>query len=151
MLFRGAIEGFFLRKGIKPAVAIVVSAIIFGVIHANPAQIFFAFILGLIFGWMYYRTGSILPSVVGHVLNNTVSVSVMATSPIEDMSKTTAESIGMTATWFLLIACIAIAILSFVYLRKTLPSSPFDVNGNDNVNENENGNENIIIENNNLN
>lgn len=151
MLFRGAIEGFFLRKGIKPIVAIVVSAIIFGVIHANPAQIFFAFILGLIFGWMYYRTGSILPSIVGHVLNNTVSVSVMATSPIEDMSKTTAESIGMTATWFLLIACIAIAILSFVYLRKTLPSSPFDVNENGNINDNANENENIIIENNNLN
>lgn len=75
----------------------------------------------------------------------------MATSPIEDMSKTTAESIGMTATWFLLIACIAIAILSFVYLRKTLPSSPFDVNGNDNVNESTNENGNIIIENNNLN
>ena len=134
MLFRGGIEGFLLRRKIKPIIAILVSAIIFGVIHANPAQIFFATILGIIFGWMYYRTGSILPSVVGHVLNNTVSVSVMATSPIEDMSKTTAETIGLTATWLLLIACIAIAILSFLYLNKKLPASPF--NGYENVNTN---------------
>ena len=134
MLFRGGIEGFLLRRKIKPIIAILVSAIIFGVIHANPAQIFFATILGIIFGWMYYRTGSILPSIVGHVLNNTVSVSVMATSPIEDMSKTTAETIGLTATWLLLIACIAIAILSFLYLNKKLPASPF--NGYENVNTN---------------
>lgn len=137
MLFRGGIEGFLLRRKIKPIIAILVSAIIFGVIHANPAQIFFATILGIIFGWMYYRTGSILPSVVGHVLNNTVSVSVMATSPIEDMSKTTAETIGLTATWLLLIACIAIAILSFLYLNKKLPASPFNENENVNTNLNQ--------------
>ena len=137
MLFRGGIEGFLLRRKIKPIIAILVSAIIFGVIHANPAQIFFATILGIIFGWMYYRTGSILPSVVGHVLNNTVSVSVMATSPIEDMSKTTAETIGLTATWLLLIACIAIAILSFLYLNKRLPASPFNENKNVNTNLNQ--------------
>ncbi|MBR1718807.1 MAG: CPBP family intramembrane metalloprotease [Phocaeicola sp.] len=137
MLFRGGIEGFLLRRKIKPIIAILVSAIIFGVIHANPAQIFFATILGIIFGWMYYRTGSILPSVVGHVLNNTVSVSVMVTSPIEDMSKTTAETIGLTATWLLLIACIAIAILSFLYLNKRLPASPFNENENVNTNLNQ--------------
>ena len=137
MLFRGGIEGFLLRRKIKPIIAILVSAIIFGVIHANPAQIFFATILGIIFGWMYYRTGSILPSIVGHVLNNTVSVSVMATSPIEDMSKTTAETIGLTATWLLLIACIAIAILSFLYLNKKLPASPFNENENVNTNLNQ--------------
>ena len=137
MLFRGGIEGFLLRRKIKPIIAILVSAIIFGVIHANPAQIFFATILGIIFGWMYYRTGSILPSIVGHVLNNTVSVSVMATSPIEDMSKTTAETIGLTATWLLLIACIAIAILSFLYLNKKLPASPFNENENVNMNLNQ--------------
>jgi len=137
MLFRGGIEGFLLRRKIKPIIAILVSAIIFGVIHANPAQIFFATILGIIFGWMYYRTDSILPSIVGHVLNNTVSVSVMATSPIEDMSKTTAETIGLTATWLLLIACIAIAILSFLYLNKKLPASPFNENENVNTNLNQ--------------
>ena len=146
MLFRGAIEGFFLRKGIKPVTAIVVSAIIFSIIHANPAQIFFAFILGLIFGWMYYRTGSIIPSVVGHVFNNTVSVSIMALSSPEDMNKTTVETIGLTATWFLLIACIVIVILSIIYLKKVLPSSPFKSdNVNENVNVNENGNENIEL------
>lgn len=31
-----------------------------------------AFLIGLLLGWMYYRTGSILPGVAVHWVNNTV-------------------------------------------------------------------------------
>lgn len=73
LLFRGAIEGYLLREWRSPWGAIVVSSLIFGVVHMNPAQIPFAFLLGMMFGWLYYRTGSLLPGVVGHVLNNSVA------------------------------------------------------------------------------
>lgn len=73
MLFRGAIEGRLLRTWQNPWAAIVVSSLIFGVVHMNPAQIPFAFLLGMMFGWLYYRTGSLLPGIVGHVLNNSVA------------------------------------------------------------------------------
>ena len=55
-LFRGAIEGHLLRKGWSPKWAILVSALIFGIIHGNPAQIPFAFLIGLLFGWLYCGT-----------------------------------------------------------------------------------------------
>ena len=29
--------------------------------------------LGMIFGWLYYRTGSMLPGIVGHILNNSLA------------------------------------------------------------------------------
>lgn len=77
LLFRGAIEGYLLREGRSPWGAIVVSSLIFGVVHMNPAQIPFAFLLGMMFGWLYYRTGSLLPGVVGHVLNNSVAAANM--------------------------------------------------------------------------
>ncbi len=73
MLFRGAVEGRLLRMCRNPWVAIVVSSLIFGVAHMNPAQIPFAFLLGMMFGWLYYRTGSLLPGIMGHVLNNSVA------------------------------------------------------------------------------
>lgn len=73
LLFRSAIEGYLLREWRSPWGAIVVSSLIFGVVHMNPAQIPFAFLLGMMFGWLYYRTGSLLPGVVGHVLNNSVA------------------------------------------------------------------------------
>ena len=39
LLFRGAIEDHLLRQGKSPVVAILISALIFGIIHINPAQV----------------------------------------------------------------------------------------------------------------
>lgn len=54
-------------------VAIALSALIFGAVHGNVAQGVHAFLLGLLLGWMYYRTDSIIPGVVLHWVNNTVA------------------------------------------------------------------------------
>lgn len=52
----------------------LVSALIFGIVHGNPVQMFFASILGLVLGWVYYRTGSLLPCMLMHFINNGTSV-----------------------------------------------------------------------------
>ena len=85
-LFRGAIEGHLLRKGWSPKWAILVSALIFGIIHGNPAQIPFAFLIGLLFGWLYYRTGSLVPGIVGHIINNSFGAWTMFTATREELS-----------------------------------------------------------------
>lgn len=81
MLFRGAIEGHLLRRWGNPKRAIGISALIFGLIHLNPAQIPYAFVLGLLLGWLYYRTGSIVPGIVLHLVNNGISVALMLVLP----------------------------------------------------------------------
>lgn len=53
--------------------AIGVSALIFGVIHFNIAQGVHAFLVGLLLGWMYYRTRSIIPGILVHWVNNSVA------------------------------------------------------------------------------
>ena len=74
VLFRGAIQGMLMRFFGRPWPAIIVAALIFGVFHMNPVQIVYATLLGIIFGWIYYRTGSLLSVIVGHVLNNSLAV-----------------------------------------------------------------------------
>ena len=86
-VFRGAILRVLLksfgaggsRKGVWTAIAI--SALLFSMAHLNPAQMPHAFIVGLLLGWFYWRTGSILPGVVYHVVNNTVSYILMRCYP----------------------------------------------------------------------
>ena len=73
LLFRGAIQGHLQATGLRPWQAILGAALVFGVVHMNPAQILFAFPLGAVFGWLYYRTGSLLPGLVGHLLNNSIA------------------------------------------------------------------------------
>ena len=121
LLFRGAIEGHFLQTGKRPGMAILLSALIFGLIHVNPAQVPFAFCLGLVFGWLYYRTGSIIPGMIGHFLNNSLATIAMATSTQEELNEKTVDMIGATPTYILLAAAIIILVGMYFYLNKHLP------------------------------
>lgn len=72
MLFRGMILQSLKRFG--NGFAVVASALLFGFYHANFAQSLFAVICGLAMGFVVIRTGSLLPSILIHMLNNSVSL-----------------------------------------------------------------------------
>lgn len=74
LVFREGITGYWLRKGHSPWVAIIVSSLIFGLIHMNPVQVFSAFLIGLLLGTLYWKTRNIWLCSAMHILNNSVSV-----------------------------------------------------------------------------
>lgn len=74
MCFRGAIIGGMLREGRDPWTAILVSSLLFGLIHFNPAQIPFAMVMGAVLGIIYVRTESLLLPIFVHVFNNSTAV-----------------------------------------------------------------------------
>jgi hypothetical protein len=84
LMFRGAIEGHFLRQGKSPLFSIVISGLLFGLYHMNPAQIPFAFLLGCLLGWLYYRTGSLWPGILCHAVNNSLAVMLSFVYPDKD-------------------------------------------------------------------
>lgn len=73
--FRGFLFGG-LRRRLPRLAAALVSALIFGGLHATtgisavPPLIFFGFVLAL----LYERTGSIVPGIILHMLNNSVAL-----------------------------------------------------------------------------
>lgn len=71
-LFRGAIMGSLLKYG--KGFAIFTSAIVFGLVHGNLVQIPFAFMVGLVLGFVALETNSIWTAVIIHFLNNLLSV-----------------------------------------------------------------------------
>lgn len=86
IVFRGAILRSLLRSSrLSVWSAIALSALMFSVIHLNPAQLPHTFIIGLLLGWMYYRTGSILPGVAYHWANNSVAYVLYNLYPDPDM------------------------------------------------------------------
>lgn len=80
IVFRGAILRSLLKIFDRRMhwIAIFISAVLFGIVHGNAAQGLNATITGLLLGWMYYRTRSVLPGIAFHWTNNTV-VFVMTT------------------------------------------------------------------------
>lgn len=75
LVFRGAILRqlltFFDRR--MHWLPIALSALLFGAIHLNWAQGIHGFTIGLLLGWMYYRTHSVIPGILLHWINNTVA------------------------------------------------------------------------------
>lgn len=84
IVFRGAILRTLLTQ-MKPWTAIAVSALLFSLVHMNPSQMPFAFLVGILLGWMYWRTGSILPSMAYHWANNSIAYIVYRTYPDPDI------------------------------------------------------------------
>lgn len=116
VLFRGAIQGYLMRK-YNPVVGIALASIIFGLIHMNPIQIFYATCLGLVFGWIYYRTRSLMPVVIGHVLNNSLAAITMLTGVEEE------ETLMSPAEKIAVVGGSLVAAIALMYLiNRMLPA-----------------------------
>ena len=85
--FRGVLTGGLLRMRCKPWVAIIVSALVFSFFHGTYLQLLGTTVFGIITGWLYWRSKSLIPGMIIHMVNNsTVSVLEMAIGD-EDPSK----------------------------------------------------------------
>ena len=72
LIFRGCILESL--KKYSTSFAIVFSSLLFALLHMNLVQGIPAFGMGLVFGWMYVRTGSLSMTIVLHLINNAVSM-----------------------------------------------------------------------------
>lgn len=69
LFFRGLLHGW-LRRRIRPSYSIGVSALLFAALHNDPVSFVPILGLGLVFGWVYERTGSLAAPVAVHVFHN---------------------------------------------------------------------------------
>lgn len=71
-IFRGLMMNRLSR--VMPGwLAVVLSAAVFGACHGHPVWFAYAFVLGAFFGFIDLRAGSILPSILGHMVFNSIS------------------------------------------------------------------------------
>ncbi len=73
-LFRGVLQQGLAASGAHPVEAIFRAALIFAFIHLNPVWFPALLELGLLFGLLYHRTGSLLPGMVAHATTNATSL-----------------------------------------------------------------------------
>ena len=73
LAFRGFILTGFCRNG-RTRLAIVLSALTFGVMHMIPQQVFTTTLVGLVLGLIAVRSRSLIPGVVFHFLFNSMSI-----------------------------------------------------------------------------
>jgi membrane protease YdiL (CAAX protease family) len=83
-LFRGGIQNLLSRWTKMPILAIVITSIVFSAIHFSYLGFLSRFALSFILGWMYYRTGNLWLSIIGHVTNNAVALTVLYIMKLND-------------------------------------------------------------------
>lgn len=66
-------------------VAIIISSLLFALAHLNPAQVPHAIIVGVLLGWLFVKTGSIVPGFLLHWINNSMAYVMLKMFPYMSM------------------------------------------------------------------
>lgn len=119
LIFRGIILDGLLKR-YSPVKSIILSSVLFGILHLNPWQFVSAFIGGLFIGWVYYRTRKLSLSILIHSVNNLVGFVRMYIKDAEAMmNKPLTEQYGGVTNFLLIvIGAILVVILGIFLLRK---------------------------------
>lgn len=112
IIFRGIIMKGLLNKGMKPFPAILISAVVFGLVHGNPWQFIGAILLGSVLGLVYYKTKSLLLPILLHAFNNLCAVILLTYYKTESFGET-----FIVSEW--LILAIGIVLFTTFYILFT--------------------------------
>jgi membrane protease YdiL (CAAX protease family) len=75
LLFRGTLYAW-LRRRLSATTTIVITAAAFAAIHGFPPILPLAFAIGIGFGWIRERSGSTVPAIIVHALNNALMIAL---------------------------------------------------------------------------
>ena len=115
-LCRGMILRGLLDRGVKPVWAIIFSAVFFGLIHLNIWQMIPAILIGVVLGYVYWKTRSLKLTMLMHFTNNTMSLILSRIDSLQD-----AESwVQVLGSWYWLAfaACLLLVVLFFITFRR---------------------------------
>lgn len=112
MFFRGALQNLLIKWWKMPILAIVVTSLVFSLIHLSIYLFLSRAVLGFVLGMMYYKTRNIWVNIIAHFLNNAIAVAQLyamsSNNKPVDVSK-----IDPKVEWWL--GLVAIVILFFLF------------------------------------
>jgi len=145
LLFRGVIQSGFKKWGIKVAVGF--SALIFMIMHGSVLQTVHQFIIGVVIGYIFYKTNNLWIGVIIHFFNNFIPVTeVYLLTELAKSGKTselaaetaTAETVGFGSILIEFIIALFVAWIGLYFIKmiyKKIIAENEKLNGKENENE----------------
>lgn len=121
IFFRGALLRRMLQSSKWSSwMAITCSALVFSALHYYSVMIINALFVGILFGWLYYKTRSLLLTISLHLVNNSL-YSITLLTPLKDVQY------AQMNTWVIVLSIvilIALSVVSFKWLHAKFLYSP---------------------------
>ena len=111
--FRGALYTGYRAGGVSILKTALITALFFGLTHSNLHQALFAFLIGILYAYMVYYTGSILAPILGHFINNGIHAVLAYVEPYVQWADSMAEAPG---TFLLIMAVSSLVMIPVVWL-----------------------------------
>jgi membrane protease YdiL (CAAX protease family) len=111
LIFRGGITRDLLKQ-YNPMKAIIISSLIFSIVHFNPAQMLPAFVVGIILALIYYWSKSVIPGMIIHIMFNSFTVILM-----NDKLDSFSDIVG-TSTFVIMLVNAVFFLFFALYLMK---------------------------------
>lgn len=118
-LFRGVLQTHFKELFKSPHLAVFIAAFLFSAIHFQFYGFIPRLILGMIFGYLVYFSGSIWLAVFAHFVNNLMAILVKYLSNSSDIVAET-ETFGTKASdiYFVIIGLIVAVAIAWVLIKR---------------------------------
>lgn len=110
LLFRGVLQNIFRGLFNNPHIAIWLGAILFSALHMQWYGFLPRLLLGAMFGYIYFWSGSIMLSIFAHFINNGAAVAVEMWGG-EGGSEAIENALLNSPWWLILVSLLAVAIL----------------------------------------
>ena len=135
VFFRGALQSSVTRTIKVPWLAIIITSVIFSVVHFSWYGFIPRVALGMVLGYIFYYTGNLWYSIIGHFFNNALMVTILYYQYMKE--KKIDMEVGETAPWWAGVISAAVLIGLFVLLKKFSATKVYPdslVNNNDGIN-----------------
>lgn len=127
-LCRGLVLRGLLTR-MKPLWAMVISSAFFAVIHMNPWQALPAFLLGMLFAYVYYRTASLKLTMLMHCTNNTFAALLGQNETFREMSSYSELLSGWQYGVAVAAAVFIVAVFVMILARNVSPAAFEEIRG----------------------
>lgn len=117
MFFRGALQNLLVRWWKLPLLAIIVTSLLFSLIHSSVYLFLSRAALGFALGLIYHQTRNIWVSVIAHFLNNFLALTQLYVLS-RKTGKIDVEQIDPKMEWWIGILALVALIVLFRYLNR---------------------------------
>lgn len=113
ILFRGFLFGALLQK-LKPRTVIIISSVVFALVHFNPISLIPLLMIGTYLGISVYYTKSIMVPIIIHFINNLISVTALYNPALEEIDKNPGD---IPLVYILVSMIVSLGLIIFIFRR----------------------------------